>query len=146
MTRNTATAIDHIIRNSVINAEFKTGIIKTEISDQIPMFFLFKCVADSTEAREEFIYKRNYSSNSIETFKQKQREVNWNNVKQYNNANQSNAKFSEICTSLFEECFPKFKLSCIKGKILVLNKRHKNVIQKKAKIIRKILEKRKAFK
>ena len=29
VTRNTATAIDHIITNSVINAEFKTGIIKT---------------------------------------------------------------------------------------------------------------------
>ena len=110
VTRNTATAIDHIITNSVINAEFKTGIIKTDISDHFPIFFIFKCVVDSTEAREEFIYKRNYSSNSIETFKQKLREVNWNEVKQSNNANESYAKFSEICTSLYEECFPKFKI------------------------------------
>ena len=73
------------------------------------MFFLFKCVADSTEAREEFIYKRNYSSNSIETFKQKLCEVNWNEIKQSKNANESYAKFSEICTSLHEECFPKLK-------------------------------------
>ena len=63
VTRNTATAIDHIITNSVINAEFKTGIIKTDISDHFPIFFIFKCVVDSTEAREEVIYKRNYSSN-----------------------------------------------------------------------------------
>ena len=50
-------AIDHIITNSVINAEFKTGIIKTDISDHFPIFFIFKCVVDTTEAREEFIYK-----------------------------------------------------------------------------------------
>ena len=47
VTRNTATAIDHIIRNSVINAEFKTGIMKTDISDNFPIFFIFKCVVDS---------------------------------------------------------------------------------------------------
>ena len=51
-TRNTATAIDH--HNSVINAEFKTGIIKI---DHFPIFFIFKYVIDSTKAREEFIYK-----------------------------------------------------------------------------------------
>ena len=84
--------------------------MKTDISDNFPIFFIFKCVVDSTEAREEFIYKRNYSSNSIETFKQKLCEVNWNEIKQSKNANESYAKFSEICTSLHEECFPKFKI------------------------------------
>ena len=82
VTRNTATAIDHIITISVINTEFKTGIIKTDISDHFPIFFIFKCVVDTTEAREEFIYKRNYSGNSIDTFKQKLRNVNWNDMKQ----------------------------------------------------------------
>ena len=52
---NAATAIDHIITNSVINTEFKTCIIKTDISDHFPIFFIFKCVVDTTEAREEFI-------------------------------------------------------------------------------------------
>ena len=69
--RNTAAAIDHIITNSAITAEFETGIIKTDISDHFPIFFIFKCVVDSTETREEIIYKRNYSSNSIESFIQK---------------------------------------------------------------------------
>ena len=32
VTRNTATAIDNIIANSVINSEFKTGIFKTDTS------------------------------------------------------------------------------------------------------------------
>ena len=111
VTRNTVTAVDHIITNSVINAEFKTGIIKIDISDHFPIFFIFKCVVDTTEAREEFIYKRNYSGNLKETFKQKLRKENWNEIKQSNNANESYVKFSEICTSLYEKCFPKFKIS-----------------------------------
>ena len=93
VTRNTITAIDHIMTNSVINAEFKTGIIKTNISDHFRIFFIFKCVVDNTEDREEFLFTQNYFSNSIETFKQKLREVNQNEVKQSNNAKESCAKF-----------------------------------------------------
>ena len=80
VTRNTVMAINHIITNSIINAEFKTGIMKTDISNHFPLFFIFQCVVDSTEASKKFIYKRNYASNSTETFKQKLREVNWNQV------------------------------------------------------------------
>ena len=47
MKKNTAAAIDHIITSSVINAEFKTGIIKTDISNHFPIFFILKCVVDS---------------------------------------------------------------------------------------------------
>ena len=134
VTRNTATAIGHIITNSVINAEFKTSIIKTDISDHFPIFSIFKCVVDTTEAKEEFIYKQNYSGNSIETFKQKLRKVNWNEIKQSNNANESYAKFSEICTSLYEKCFPKFKIRLNQRKILALdNKRHKKCHPKEKK-------------
>ena len=144
VTRNTATAIDHIIINSVINAEFKTGTIKTDISNHFPIFFIFKCVVDSTEAREEFIYKRNYSSNSIETFKQKLREVNWNEVKQSNNANESYAKFSEICTSLYEECFPKFKIKLNQRKNLSpwITKSIKKSSKRKQKLNEKFLKKK----
>ena len=86
-------------------------VLKTDISDHFLIFFIFKCVVDTTETREEVTYKRNYSgNNSIETFKQKLREVSWNEIKQSNNANESYAKFSERCTSLYEKCFPKFKI------------------------------------
>ena len=106
MTRNTATAIDHIITNSLINAEFKTGIIKADISDHLPIFLIPKCAADSTEAREEYTYKRNYPSNTIETPKQKLREVNWNEVKQSNNANESTLNF------------PRYALLCMKSVLI----------------------------
>ena len=103
--------------------------------DHFLIFFIFKCIAESTEAREEFIYKRNYSGNSIETFRQKLRKVNWNEEKQSNNANESYAKFSEICTSLYEECFPKFKIRLNQRKNLSpwIEKGIKKYIQKESK-------------
>ena len=53
VTRNTASAIYNIITKSVINAVFKIGIIKTDISDHFPIFFIFKCVVDTTETSED---------------------------------------------------------------------------------------------
>ena len=104
-------------------------------------------IDDSTEAKEEFMYKRNYSSNSIETFKQKLREENWNEVKQSNNANKSYTKFSEICTSLYEECFPKFKIKLNQRKNLSpwITKGIKKLSKRKQKLYEKFLKKRNAF-
>ena len=66
---NRVSAIDHIIRNSVINRAFKIDIIKTDIPNYFPIFFVFKFSIDSTELREEFIYRENNLDNSIETLK-----------------------------------------------------------------------------
>ena len=53
VTRNTATAIYNIITKSVINVVLKIGIIKTDISNHFPIFFIFKCVVDTAEASED---------------------------------------------------------------------------------------------
>ena len=43
--RQTASAIDHIITNSIMHTGFKSGITKTDISDHFPVFFCYKYVA-----------------------------------------------------------------------------------------------------
>ena len=93
---------------------------------------------DTTEAKEEFIYKRNYSGNSIETFKLKLHKVNWNEIKQSNNT---------ICTSLYEECFPKFKIRLNQRKNLSpwITKGIKKSSERKQKLYEKFLKKRNAF-
>ena len=40
VTKNTATTIDHIFINSITTTIFKTGIIKSDISDHFPIFFV----------------------------------------------------------------------------------------------------------
>ena len=42
VTNKTISAIDHIITNSTYNNDFKTGIIKTYISDHFPIIYALK--------------------------------------------------------------------------------------------------------
>ena len=42
MTNKAISAIDHIITNSIYNKDFKTGIIKKDISDHFPVIYAFK--------------------------------------------------------------------------------------------------------
>ena len=46
VTRYTATVIDHIFTNSIINTEIKSAIIKADISDDFPILFVAKVNAD----------------------------------------------------------------------------------------------------
>ena len=42
VTNKTIFAFDHIIKNSIYNNDFKTGIIKRDISDHFPFIYAFK--------------------------------------------------------------------------------------------------------
>ena len=42
VTKDTISAIDHIITNSIINNEFKTAILTADISDHFPIISAFK--------------------------------------------------------------------------------------------------------
>ena len=59
VTRNTATAIDHIITNTVISGiQHRSGIIKTDISGHFPIVFaLNTCEKSKAEDKVQFIYK-----------------------------------------------------------------------------------------
>ena len=66
VTRHTATAIDHVFTNSIIdNIEINTVIVKTDISDNFPIIFATKDKRDA-EVTEQYIFKRNISDQSID--------------------------------------------------------------------------------
>ena len=60
VTKNTATAVDHIITNAVISGfQHRSGIIKTDISDHfLKVFALSTCEKSKPEDKAQFIYKR----------------------------------------------------------------------------------------
>ena len=65
VTRYTATAIDHIFTNSIINTEIKSAIIKADISDHFPILFVAKVNVDVSIRTEQYILKRNICDQSI---------------------------------------------------------------------------------
>ena len=48
-----------------MNTGFKSGIIKSDLSNHFPIFFCYKYIAGKEDANKEFIYKRRFSNLSI---------------------------------------------------------------------------------
>ena len=68
VTRQTASTIDHIIKNSIMHTGFKSGIIKTDISDHVPVFICYKYIAEKEDANKEFMHKARFSDQAIGIF------------------------------------------------------------------------------
>ena len=110
VTRYTATATDHMFTNSIINTEIQSAIIKADISDHFPILFVAKVKADVNIKTEQYILKRNISDQSKKKFKQKLRDVSWDDIKIFDSVNHSYNRFPQIFLSLYNECFPKIKI------------------------------------
>ena len=110
VTRHTATAIDHVFTNTIMgNIEIETAIAKTSTSDHFCIIFATEIKTDA-EITENNIFKRNISNQSIDKFKLKFRNIDWNNIKILPNVNDAYSKFLEMFLSLYNECFPKIKV------------------------------------
>ena len=110
VTKYTATAINHMFTNSIINTEIKSAIIKADISDHFQILFVAKVKTDVNIKTEQYILKRNISDQSIKKFKQKLRDVTWDDIKIFDSFNHSCNRFLQIFLSLYNECFPKIKI------------------------------------
>ena len=82
VTRNTATAIDHIITSTVISGvQHRFGIVKTDISDHFPIVFaLDTCEKCKSEDKAQFFYKIIYGEEQIELFKHELSQIEWDNI------------------------------------------------------------------
>ena len=80
VTKNTAIAIDHILIISVTTTKFKTGIIKSDISDHFPIFLVADYNIHIKETKERFIFRCDLSDISVEKFKCKLRTVSFDSI------------------------------------------------------------------
>ena len=71
VTKYTATAIDNIITNCIRNSDFKSAIVKTDLSDHFPIIFIneFMRVPTPTDDMENCVYKRDFTENTFNCFK-----------------------------------------------------------------------------
>ena len=118
ITKRNATAIDHIITNSYLSSNLKTGIIKTDISDHFPIFLVSDTPDVSTYPLTTTIFKRYINDKSIKQFNLLLKEVNWNIVLKKKCPNKAYESFLETFLCLYEKAFPKIKIN-IKTKSLL---------------------------
>ena len=112
VTNKTISAIDHIITNSIYNNKFKTGIIKTDISDHFPIIYAFKLrssMSSENHQKDRYLHKRIINESSKATFKRRLRETSWDAVKGLDNLNEPYVKFMETIMQIYDDYFPKTK-------------------------------------
>ena len=96
VTRNTATAIDHIITNSFISSDFHTGIIKSDISDHFPIFIICKTRNINIYNEDITVTKRNINEKSINNFNSLLANTNWDNLYNNKSANEAYNSFIDV--------------------------------------------------
>ena len=79
-SKNTATAIDHIITNSLLHRTINTGILKLDISDHFPIFLIAKTEKKMTPEGKVQITKRLINNKTKEKFKNALQEMTWDDV------------------------------------------------------------------
>ena len=70
VVKNSFSAIDHVITNSLLYTRFKMGIIKADISDHFPIYFACKTIDRTEQPNKQEILKRFYNKEQIQNSKQ----------------------------------------------------------------------------
>ena len=108
VTRKTTTAIDHILTNSFTDTVFKTAIFKSDISDHFPICFIIpSSMKQTNNTKNTVIFKRVFDTESIELFKQKLYETNWDDIEVFRNPDEANKSFVNKFSDLYDTYFPK---------------------------------------
>ena len=108
-TRVSATIIDHILTNTLIDSDIQSGIIKTDISDHFAVFSLLKTNLEQTNIKKTII-KRDINEDSMKYFKTIFKSTDWDLITQTSSANDSYDIFLERFIKIYDQAFPERKI------------------------------------
>ena len=90
VTKHSANAIDHIITNSVTGRnDFKSAIIKTNLSDHFPIVFAIKTKEITQRLVVKSTYKRSYCEKNIDKLKNTLHNRNWDDIQKIEDSNKA---------------------------------------------------------
>ena len=135
VTKHSATLIDNIITNNIINVSYSQGIFLTDISDHFPIFVISKTFQ---QKEINISHKRRViSCKNIEIFKNSLQQQNFNTIFDMTDVNVATSMFQSEISILYEKCFPireiNSKYSCKKPWLssgLKQSIKHKNFLYK----------------
>ena len=104
--KQSATLIDNIFSNFIDkDTGSLNGLLFTDISDHLPVFHI-NSLCKSASKKQDVFRKRIYSNQNIQTFNDTIQQINWNDVFNSNNAQNSFSIFYDLFVERFEKCFP----------------------------------------
>ena len=107
-TKNTATAIDHIITNSLLHSTMNTGIIKHDVSDHFPIFLVAETENRITPEIKVKITKRLINNKTKKNFKNALQKITWEDVISYKQTDSAYKAFLSKSTFLYDNVSEKF--------------------------------------
>ena len=101
---NSATLIDNIFGNDLLNTKKINGILYTGISDHYPIFSI---LTDKTQKEKvTSVQYRSYSQNNISKFSETLEALNWEEALKCTDATLAFSKFYEKFKDIYEQHFP----------------------------------------
>ena len=90
VTRTTATAIDHIITDAILESTMHSGIIKANLSDHFPIFVILENSFNKNKNyKKAEIIKRDFSNESIQIFQFLLENIKWDHILSSNGLNKA---------------------------------------------------------
>ena len=118
VTRTTATAIDHIITDAILESTMHSRIIKANISDHFPIFTILENSCNKNKNYEKTkVTKQDFSSENIENFQFLLENIKWDQFLPSNTSSEAYKVFLKIFSDLYGVAFPKKEIE-IKSKYL----------------------------
>ena len=143
VTWASATAIDHILTNTIMEQDLQNGIIKLDISDHFPIFTILNSKIHNQRPKAK-ISERTINEESVENYKNIISLTDWNDVLGKTITNESYDQFVKKFSLIYDACFP-IKVVEIKTKNLLspwITKGIKNSSKRKQKLYEKYLKKK----
>ena len=101
VTKHTATT------NYILNSNFKSTIVRTNLSDHLLIIFIneFKRDPIPTDYIEKCVHKRGFNENAFDCFAQALFETSWNSVQNLKRPNEAYNKYFEVFTKHYDKYF-----------------------------------------
>ena len=105
--KNSARTFDHIIADYVLTCDFKTAILKTDLTDHFPIVIALKSGGSSQQhSKTKHLYKRSYNEENIKAFNHRLLSVHWDEIKNCDDPNGHYKQFFNIFNSIYDIYFP----------------------------------------
>ena len=111
VTKNTVTAIDHIITNQLLHRTINTGIIKLDISNHFPIFLIAETEKRITPEKKVQMTKRLTNNKTKTKLKNALQEMTWDDVISSKQTDCAYAIFLNKFTSLYDKVSEKYMVT-----------------------------------
>ena len=111
VTKNTATAIDHLITNQLLHRTINTGIIKLDISNHFPIFLIAETEKRITPEEKVQMTKRLTNNKTKTKLKNALQEMTWDDIISSKQIDFAYAIFLNKFTSLYDKVSEKYMVT-----------------------------------